>query len=554
MGLEVDPDKTEVMFFHPRVTPNHGAQPATATITLSDGKTLAVPFSQSIRYLGVFFTPKLDWKLHVSTMANRARSTVKALGVLGSSVRGISLMSWRRLFHALILPVLTYGCTVWFTDSQQKSLIQILTVAQNEACRKMAGVFRTTPCSLTELLVSVPPIRFCLRHLLRNFGARYSRLPANHYLHSLPSSSRSVTLPPRHATPAPVLPDIVEITSTTPITYTPCHPSLPDWSRQRVIFHPFSRIHKESLTTLKDPNSTKILITSTAFHVPHLHLSIFAIFFNNDLHISDYTLESSQTRCTTAALLHALRRVPTTTKLISIFYTDKSFPSYVTSTYASPHLPFSSAIVTAFDDLLTDPDLTFTGFWFSKAWVGARTKEWQPQRKEEATYRTIHILPPLPPSKDRIYLEWHRNRAPFHRSDSRRTYAVFHDDPLPSPHPFVTGVLSSSSRSLQSASFQLATHHAFHADYSTSFRPTAGDNTLCPHCDLPWTMTHVLFDCDHFWEERGMILDPLHHNTIHQLFSSKNGGRRLVEFLHATQALLRPLPPRPTDPPWTGTQ
>jgi Reverse transcriptase (RNA-dependent DNA polymerase)/Endonuclease-reverse transcriptase len=158
MGLEVDPDKTEVMFFHPRVTSHHGLRPVTTTIAIGNGKTLVVTLSSSIRYLGVFFTPKLDWKLHVSTMANRTRSTVKALGVLGSSVRGISLMSWRKLFHALLLPVLTYGCTVWFTDVNQKSLTQILTVAQNEACRKMAGVFRTTPCNLTELLVSVPPI------------------------------------------------------------------------------------------------------------------------------------------------------------------------------------------------------------------------------------------------------------------------------------------------------------------------------------------------------------------------------------------------------------
>jgi endonuclease/exonuclease/phosphatase (EEP) superfamily protein YafD len=162
MGLKADPDKTEVMFFHPRITPHHGLRPDTATIALGNGKTLTVTLSRSVHYLGVFFTPKLDWKLHVSTMANRARSTVKALGVLGSSVRGISLMSWQKLFHALLLPILTYGCTVWFTDINQKSLTQILTVAQNEACRKMAGVFHTTPCTLTELLVSVPPIRFHL--------------------------------------------------------------------------------------------------------------------------------------------------------------------------------------------------------------------------------------------------------------------------------------------------------------------------------------------------------------------------------------------------------
>jgi hypothetical protein len=64
------------------------------------------------------------------------------------------------------------------------------------------------------------------------------------------------------------------------------------------------------------------------------------------------------------------------TKLISIFYSDKSFPTYVTSTYDSPFLDLSATITTAFDDLLTDPDLTFTGFWFSKAWVRVQTGEW----------------------------------------------------------------------------------------------------------------------------------------------------------------------------------
>jgi hypothetical protein len=134
-------------------------------------------------------------------------------------------------------------------------------------------------------------------------------------------------------------------------------------------------------------------------------------------------------------------------------------------------------------------------------------------------------------------------------TDPRRYYSVFFDDPSPTLHPFVLGVLTSKSRALQCAAFQLATHHAFHADYSSSFRPTAGDNTSCPHCGDLWTMNHVLFDCPEFWEPRGMVLDPIYHNTTHQLFSSKNGGRRLVEFLHATQALLRPLPPRPTGPP-----
>jgi hypothetical protein len=382
----------------------------------------------------------------------------------------------------------------------------------------MAGVFRTMPCSLTELLVSVPPIRFRLRHLLHNFGARLSCLPANHHLLNLTSSSRRITLPPRHSISTPIFSYIAEIKTSSSPTYTPHHLSLTDWSRQRVVFYPYSPLHKPLLNALSDPIPTKILITSTDFHLPHLHLGIFVIYFNNSLHILDYVLESSQKRCTTLALLHALWQVPTNIKLISIFYMDKSFPSYVMSTYQSSHLPFSAAITNALDDLLTDTDLTFTGLWFSKAWVGAWAKEWHQQRKEEATLKTIYDLPPLLSSKDHMFLEWRRNRPPFHRTDPQQFYSIFFDDPLPFLHPFVTGVLSSKSRALQCAAFQLTTHHAFHADYSSSFRPSAGDNTSCPHCNTPWTMPHVLFDCNEFWEAHSSFLDPLYHNTIHELF------------------------------------
>jgi hypothetical protein len=153
-----------------------------------------------------------------------------------------------------------------------------------------------------------------------------------------------------------------------------------------------------------------------------------------------------------------------------------------------------------------------------------------------------------------MFLEWHRNRLPFWRTDPRHFYLVFFNDPLPSLHPFILRVLTSKSHALQCTTFQLATHHAFHADYFSSFCLTAGDNTTCPHCNAPWTMPHVLFDCDTLWEACGTILDPIYHNTIHHLFSSKNSSHRLIEFLHATQALLCPLPLHPTDPPWTKTQ
>ena len=98
-GFSVDKDKCEVMFFHPKLTRNHearhGIPPKSVTIHLPNNTDVSISPARSLRYLGVFFTPRLNWTTHVKTMSTRTRSIVKGLGVLGNSIRGFHLVSWR---------------------------------------------------------------------------------------------------------------------------------------------------------------------------------------------------------------------------------------------------------------------------------------------------------------------------------------------------------------------------------------------------------------------------------------------------------------------------
>ena len=117
-GFSVDKDKCELMFFHPKKTNRHevrhGLPPPQINIWLPDGSNILIKPSPTLRYLGMFFTPRLDWTTHVKTMSTCARSIVKGLGILGNSIRGFHLVEWRKIFISVILPVLTYGSQVWF--------------------------------------------------------------------------------------------------------------------------------------------------------------------------------------------------------------------------------------------------------------------------------------------------------------------------------------------------------------------------------------------------------------------------------------------------------
>lgn len=81
------------------------------------------------------------------------------------------------------------------------------------------------------------------------------------------------------------------------------------------------------------------------------------------------------------------------------------------------------------------------------------------------------------------------------------------------------------------------------------FRPNTPDNIICPcSSDAPpyktyYTRRHVLLDCPLYTEVR---IEAFGHDpTLAHIFQTEEGGRRLGMFLHAFQAFLRPLPPRP---------
>jgi hypothetical protein len=173
-GLTAEPDKTELMFFRrPRERedpPGHIMLPIPSKNT-----TYNVSATHSLRYLGFFFEHKLRWEHHVNIMCNRARASIKALQLLGNSVRSLNFAQWKIAYNAICLPVLTYGCQLWYTG-KQKTLVRKLQVVQNEAVKVISGAFRTTPRDPLHQLLNIFPINLCLRMLTDNSATRLYRL------------------------------------------------------------------------------------------------------------------------------------------------------------------------------------------------------------------------------------------------------------------------------------------------------------------------------------------------------------------------------------------
>ena len=154
--MNIEPDKTELLFFRKRKEtwdpPTHIHLPTSAPVT-----SYRVQASTTLHYLGFHFDTKLNWSHHVDIVCNRARASLKALQLLGNSVRGLDQASWRLAYIAICLPVLTYGCQLWY-KGKQVTLVKKLQTVQNDVVRIITGTFRTTPCEPLHQLLTILPM------------------------------------------------------------------------------------------------------------------------------------------------------------------------------------------------------------------------------------------------------------------------------------------------------------------------------------------------------------------------------------------------------------
>jgi hypothetical protein len=180
VGLGIEPDKTELMFF--QKPQEHHPVPRPTGLTLWDPESSSkytVRPVETLHYLGFFLYWRLNWEPHVRIMANRAHVSLKALTVLGNSIHGLNMANWCLAFNTICLPVLSYGVQLWLCPGavRQKKLIDLLQRVQNEGVKLVTGAFRTT---LREALLHIThmlPMHFFLEKLTLTSALRLYRLP-----------------------------------------------------------------------------------------------------------------------------------------------------------------------------------------------------------------------------------------------------------------------------------------------------------------------------------------------------------------------------------------
>jgi len=482
-GLKADPEKSEFISFAPNLSQDRIGRTVT-DIRLSDTfGDYGVRRSNMIRYLGIFIHHKFQWKHHVTIMANCARSTIRALGILGNSVCGLDFANWHRIFHSLILPILTYGFPLYSSQSRIKGVLDILQVAQNDAVQKIAGCFKTTPIIPLHYLITIPPIKHTIKKLTSQFKIRVANLPPTHLLRTIttfnPAADWHLSTNPDTALTCLLPPH-------PPFFTFPSHPSQSKWVHPQVRdktvlpINPETKEYTRSLIQLPDPNSYSIFIRVLTVPSPPFAAG-FIVCRGESLVHSGSSLAPTRKGVLLQALLQGLTYASFSNE-IHIFLPDRSISESIFSTSKYPFLFLSCALIDQMIFFLSAHPLHYICFHrYSVKWAGLPGKMVF-QDLTEWVQPTMFPLPPLPLLRPRDVLLQDLQEEYI---QTIRAGRIWQSITLPDgrPPPFILGTLSRKDRRTFTSTIQLATYHAFHKWYSERFRHGADDNNICPCSD-----------------------------------------------------------------------
>ncbi|GBN40485.1 putative RNA-directed DNA polymerase from transposon X-element, partial [Araneus ventricosus] len=106
-------------------------------------RNFAIPVVNDIRFLGVIFDRKLTFLPHVLHLRKKCERSLNILKVLSKTSWGADRTSLLRIYQAVILSRIDYGCMVY--GSARPTVLRRLDTIHHSALRICTGAFRTSP-------------------------------------------------------------------------------------------------------------------------------------------------------------------------------------------------------------------------------------------------------------------------------------------------------------------------------------------------------------------------------------------------------------------------
>ncbi|GFW86831.1 uncharacterized protein TNCV_2809861 [Trichonephila clavipes] len=142
-----------------------------------DIENIQIPVVSKVRFLGVIFDCKLTFLPHVLYLRKKCERSLNILKVLSNTLWRADRVSLLRVYQALILSRLDYGCVVY--GSARASVLKRLDAIHHSALRICSGAFRTSPVTSLYVVCHQPPLELRRKQLSANYFIRAMSVPSH---------------------------------------------------------------------------------------------------------------------------------------------------------------------------------------------------------------------------------------------------------------------------------------------------------------------------------------------------------------------------------------
>lgn len=592
-GLSAEPEKTELLFFKKK---GEKANPPTRIhLPIPTINTYyRVQATNTLRYLGFFFDDRLTWTHHVNVVCNRARASLKALQLLGNSVRGLDQAKWRLAYIAICLPVLTYGCQLWYRG-KQVTLVKKLQTVQNDAVRIITGTFRTTPREPLHQLLTILPMKQRLDLLTQKTALRLYKAPRGSQLtgrlggpwHTPNPSDLPPPTPNRTGAKTTLRALAARVPANGPriVAFPDTPPEAPSWNGrvQTLIMNKtldYDQITNELTDACRQGTVTNIYCdaahsnrnrgdgkqlgaaAATLYHEGREHGHREKAFGET------VTEADAHIRALGPALdilISFLTTKPTLTHT-SIYIITHSTAALKCMLDASPHEEQEASIdhIERLGEILTSyPNISVKLQWLPRKapFIGFRRSK----QLALETIRTTDTETIVEPNSIKSQIKaaeetaikawadsWHQAprtslayRTALTAPPDGRTHHTFHSARTTATlrtTPKTTNQPAKFSRTTHSTFYRLTTGHAFTGEYTQRFYPPhTPEQIACPCGEQVQTAEHVLTACPLYDDARQKHLSANGRpRTLQQLFANQERAQELRQFLEETKACAKP--------------
>lgn len=135
-----------------------------------------VQLSNEAKYLGVWFDSEFSFKPHIEKAIAKAKKAYSITRCYTANTWGIDAELSRLIYKSVILPTLTYGCSVWFNALDYKKIQNSLRSFQYLICKSIIKAYKTISIVNSIILSDVLPLSYhifatALISLTRIYGA-----------------------------------------------------------------------------------------------------------------------------------------------------------------------------------------------------------------------------------------------------------------------------------------------------------------------------------------------------------------------------------------------